>query len=69
MKAERSCGNCHFYKGLEVTGECVAPIPDSVRFASFAKYRKLMFSTAGTECAAHRMKSVRKVAIAATKPE
>jgi hypothetical protein len=63
MKTERKCGNCFFYRNaLEVTGECSAPVPASVRFASFARFRKVMFDTDGTTCPAHRMRSSRKVA-------
>lgn len=56
-KQIRNCGNCFFWKGLEVTGECEAPVPACLRFVS---WRKTMFSTEGTQCAAHRMKSVRR---------
>lgn len=58
MKSNRTCGNCFFFRGeLEVTGICTAPVPASIRFAMG---RKLMFSTGGTNCAAHRMRTVRK---------
>jgi len=70
-KTERNCGNCQYWDGLNATvaiGGCTAPIPASVRFSALANYRRMMYATGGTECPSHRMKTVRKVATAATKP-
>jgi hypothetical protein len=57
---QRCCENCFFFRDrMEVTGTCTAPVPASIRFAYM---RKTMFDTGGTNCAAHRMRSSRKVA-------
>jgi len=61
MKTQRNCGNCHYYNSaLEVSGECSAPVPASLRHIPLG--RRVMFDTAGTNCPAHRMKAVRKAA-------
>lgn len=59
-KAARCCGNCHYFNGQS---SCTAPVPVSLRWRVNVG-RWSMLPTNGADCAAHRMRSTRKVKVA-----